>query len=234
VKLTAQNVTPVTKCKNEEYWIHYVLRPMFRVFGRFVMFDTGSTDETKNIAKETAKLYGGELVLIEQDYDDPHAIGNTVNILRATCPTHWMLLVDGDEIWPLEQVLALLEQEIPDDHLVGMVTGRNLAHVDGKLVERDGFSADRLFAPPVRWDKRTDYPFESHDLEAKVEAGLATYMSLHFWHVRHLKRSSDDEGAYFRAEKRAYFPYNGPYKPLPENWLGGELGPYPNPYLEQK
>jgi hypothetical protein len=232
--MRASDITPVTKIKNEDYWIYYVLRDLFKVFGRFIMLDTGSTDRTKEIAIATAKEFGGDLTLIEEDYgDDADKIGNSPNILREECPTKWMFLVDGDEIWREAELAKLLAYEPAPSKTVLMVVGHNLTHHDGKLMAREKWSADRLFAPDVRWHLRTDYPFESHGLEERASKGQVDYVGAFFWHTRHLTRSAKDDEAFFRAEKRAYFPYNGPYTDLPNGWLG-EIGPFPNPYLGVK
>lgn len=229
--MRAEDITPVTKIKNEDYWTYYHLRDLFKVFGRFIMLDTGSTDQTRQIAKATAGMFGGELTLVEEDYgDDANKIGNAPNILRERCTTKWMFLVDGDEIWREDQLRLLLAHEPTPNKTVIMVVGRNLAERNGVLVEREKWSADRLFGPDVRWHLRTDYPFESHGLEERASKGQVDYVGAYFWHTRHLIRSDKDSEAYFRQRKRNYFPYDGPYHDLPPDWLG-ELGPFPNPYL---
>lgn len=229
--LNAMDITPVMKVKNEDYWIYYVLRDALETFGRFIILDTGSTDYTKDIIKATAEMIGADVRLIEENYgDDAHKIGNSPNVLREACPTEWMFLVDGDEIWRKDQLQRLLDLSVADDKLVIMTVGRNLTVVSGRLMEREKWSADRLFRPSVRWDKRTDYPFESHDLEEKLFKNQVQYTDAYFWHTRHLTRSSRDTEAFFRARKRGYFPYSGPYYELPPDWLG-ELGPFPNPYV---
>ncbi len=225
-----EDITPGAVVKNEEYWIYYVLRDMLKVFGRFVLLDTGSTDRTKYLARKTAKMFNADLRIQACEYgDDADAIGNGPNLLRQWCPTEWLFLLGGDEIWREDQLRKLVELEVPDEKLVVMTAGRNLTIQDGSLVERDGFSADRLFRPSVKWTK-TDYPFEGHGLQDKVEAGQLIYTDAYFWHVRHLVRSSRDDDAFFRDRKRQYYPWDGPLKEIPEDWLG-ELGPFTNPYV---
>jgi hypothetical protein len=116
-----------------------------------------------------------------------------------------------------------------------MCNGRTVDTLNGTPKERsqDGFSADRLFAASVRWLRRTDYPFQSHGLQEKSRAGQVFHTNFersYFWHVRHLTRSSKNGEAFYRARKHGFFPYNGPYRDLPADWLG-EIGPWPNPYL---
>ena len=228
-------ITPALHLKNEEYWIHYVLRDLLKVFDKVIMLDTGSTDQTVEIAKATASAVGGRLELVVEDmHNDLHRIGNCPNVLREMVDTDWMLLVDGDEIWGENQLRALVSFEPQDNWLVGMCNGRNLAWVGNQLVEREGFSADRLFYRTVRWDKRKDYPFQAHGLELKFEAGQVFHTNFeqsYFWHARHLQRSSRDTEACYRVIKRDYFPHTGGcVRELPENWLG-EIADWPNPYV---
>ncbi len=231
MRLRVEDITPVMKVKNEDYWIWYVLRDVMQMFGRFIILDTGSTDRTKEIARSAAERFNADLTLIEKNYgDDAEAIGNSPNILRVKCPTHWMFLVDGDEIWRTEQLERLLAADIPEDQEVLMVTGRNLAaDKKGEIKMREAWNADRLFAPCVRWT-RTHYPFESHFLEERCERGVVSYVDATFWHTRHLVRSSRDDEAFFRDEKRNYFPYDGPLYNMPPDWLG-EIAHFTNPYL---
>ncbi|MHA2065511.1 MAG: glycosyltransferase, partial [Candidatus Thorarchaeota archaeon] len=136
------DITPALHVKNEEYWIHYVLRGLLKVFDRVVMIDTGSNDRTVEIAKATAEQVGGDLVLTVDDMgDDNFRIGHAPNVLIESIDTEWMLLVDGDEIWGQSQLEALLDIEPQGGWLVGMCNGRNLMDADGTLMEREGFSA---------------------------------------------------------------------------------------------
>lgn len=229
------NVTPALHVKNEEYWIYYVLRDLFKVFGHVVMIDTGSTDCTVEIAQATAAQFSSRLDLeIVNMGNDAFAIGNCPNMLRERVPVnHWMLLVDGDEIWGETQLRALLEIEPIAGTLVGMCNGRNVTTENGQMREREGFSADRLFASPVRWLRRTDYPFQSHGLEDKVHRGLVFHTNFersYFWHVRHLDRSSRDAETFYRSRKFKFFGTGVVRRELPADWIG-EIGPWPNPYL---
>jgi len=221
-----KDLTPALMVKNEDFWIWYVLRDLFRVFGRAFVVDTGSTDRTKEIVRAAAKFFDGDLTLHEMDYgDNAELIGNSRNVMRQSIKTEWMFKVDGDEIWPEDQLQALLATDISDNVDVVMVKARNLGEHKGAVLERDSFSADVLFRPHIYWHKK-NYPFEGYDQPAKV----LHYAPAWYWHTRHLVRSSKDSEAFARDMKRGYFPWDGPLKKMPPAWLG-ELGPYPNPYL---
>jgi hypothetical protein len=115
-----------------------------------------------------------------------------------------------------------------------MCNGRNLMDVNGVLMEREGFSADRLFHRSVRWNKRQDYPFQSHGLEDKCKYGQVFHTNFersYFWHVRHLMRSSKDTEASYRAVKKDFFPNPTIQRELSVDWLTGINPEFPNPYL---
>lgn len=229
MRLRAEDITPALMVKNEEYWIHYVLRDLVTVFPRVLMIDTGSTDRTVEIAWLTAYSGDTDFILIEEDLgDDAEQIGNCRNVMRQRIETEWMFLVDGDEIWTHAQLEALLALDVPAEKQVVMALGLNLTEKDGVIFQRDKWNADRLFRPSVKWDM-TLYPFESHNLYDKADAGQLIYTEAFFWHVRHLRRSSKDGEAFYRAEKRGYYPWDGELTPIPVDWLG-ELGPHENPF----
>lgn len=231
MRISANDITPGIFCKNEEYWIHYVVRDLLHVFGNVVMLDTGSKDDTIRIAKETAKSIGANLHVLCKDYgNNRDKIGNAPNVLRREIKTEWMLLVGGDEVWSQDQLLKLLSYDYPDNMQVGMTIGRNVTSINGKLQERDGFNADRLFNSTVVWHK-TDYPFEGHGLQEKLDLGVVHYIPVYYWHVRHLQRSRLDDEVYFRRDKQNYFMWGGWLKELKEDWLMPHVDKYINPYL---
>lgn len=230
--LTLEFITPCLMVINEEYWIHYVLRDLLKVFGRAIMVDTGSTDATKSIALDTARDVGAELQLIERVCNNPVEIGQLRNYMREICPTYWMFLVDGDEIYRESQLRGMLTQEVKPDILVCMGTLYNVEDVDGRVMNRtnDRSNRDILFNPTITWT-RLDYPFESYGLQEDFMSNVQ-YLDVSAYHLRHTIRSSQDDITYFRREKIGYFPYPGPFDELPDNWLGDIRHDLPNPYLQ--
>ena len=226
-------ITPAIFCKNEEYWIHYVLCDLLKVFPEVILLDTGSTDKTISIAKETEQKIGqGKLTLVENRYrNNRHLIGNSPNILRQMTMTYWMLLVAGDEIWKREELEKLISSELEVGMEVGMMLARNVIFQDGGFKERDSFNADRLFGPTVRWTK-INHPYESHHLQRRIERRVVQYLPIHYWHVRHLDRSSHDSRVFYRSKKKGFYPYKGDLREIPASWLN--LSDYPNPYLSEE
>lgn len=239
MKLSIDKITPCIQCKNEEYWIHYVMREPLKLFERMIILDTGSTDATKEIIKETVKEIGGRVTLIEEDYgSDANKIGNGRNLLRAECPTHFMFLIDADEVYPKESLEFMLSCNVPDTTDVVMFGSWNVEDVKGELKLRtnDLANKDSLFTSAIKWTALS-YPFEGYGLsENFINKGKGFYLpapQVYAYHMRHTQRSSKNWEAFFRKDKIDFYPYKGPYSDLPANWLGEINSSYPNPYLFQ-
>lgn len=227
------NICPCIMCKNEDYWIYYTLRDLVKVFGSALVLDTGSTDKTKDIIK----TYYPQVKLIEEDYgNDDKKIGNGRNVLREECPTEWMFLVDADEVWREDKLQVIINTNIQPQVEVVMVAGWNVQDVDGQLMLRTNDLANRdgLFSKNIKWN-RLDYPFEGYGLvENYISQGKGQYIpapTCYAWHVRHTQRSSKNWDAFFRKNKMGFYPYSGPFEPMPKDWIG-EINPdIFNPYL---
>lgn len=238
MKLSVDTVTPALMICNESFWIHYVVRDLFKVFPRVYILDTGSEDGTPEIIKATAADYPNcQLTLIEEQYHkDPVRIGNGRNVMRAACPTHWMFLVDGDEIYREDKLHNILNQEVNDGVEVVMLGIWQVEDVGGVLKVRTNDLANRdgLFAPGIHWNAQ-HYPFEGYGLvENYIEKGKGQYFparECYAWHMRHTLRSPKNWETYFRKDKINFYPYSGPFEDMPEGWLGEIDCRYANPYL---
>lgn len=230
------DLTPALMIRNEEYWIHYVLKDLLQVFPRIIVLDTGSTDDTKRIIRDTATVINcGKLELIEENYgSDASLIGNGRNILRALVDTKWMFLVDGDEIWTKPQLENLLAYDIPDGKQVVMAGNMNIEDINGQLKVRthDMAGKDILFTKDVKWS-RVDYPFEGYGLGNTLSMDKVQYLpcdKVFAYHMRHTQRSS--QAAFFRDEKYNYFPYDKGWHNLPDGWYGDTFEvAHSNPYV---
>lgn len=235
MKLKIEDTTPCVQIKNEDFWIYYILRDIYKLFNEIIVLDTGSDDLTKDIIKK----YYPNVRLIEEDYgNDAHKIGNGRNVLRQECKTHWMFIIDGDELWRTVNLLKIFDNEAPDNTEVVMLGLANVEDVDGRLKLRlfDYSNRDGLFAPDIKWI-RTDYPFESYGLSGTFSMDGVHYINAHevyAYHLRHTIRSSKNNNAFFRDHKYNYFPYNRDYIDLPTDWIG-EINPeISNPYLSER
>jgi len=101
-------VTPkpriVVNClvKNEERWIWYALQSVINYVDQILVWDTGSTDSTPDIIrsisdpkisfKQIGSVDKGKFTQVRQQ------------MLDASKDADWMMLLDGDEIWPDEAI----------------------------------------------------------------------------------------------------------------------------------
>lgn len=79
--------------KNEEYFIRDCLESVKDIAYEIIVVDTGSTDKTKNIASQFAKVY---------DFDWDEDFSNARNYSISLAKGDWILLMDADEVMPLE------------------------------------------------------------------------------------------------------------------------------------
>ncbi len=99
-------ITSHTIVKNEEKFIKFALLSVIAKMDKMLVWDTGSTDQTVNLIKslknkkiefrECGKVDRKKLVLLRNEQ------------LKLT-KTSWFLILDGDEIWPQENLVKLIE-----------------------------------------------------------------------------------------------------------------------------
>lgn len=98
-------ITVHTIIQNEDRWIWYALMSVIDVATKILIFDTGSTDKTKEIIT-TIK---SPKIVFEQK---PSVTRQSLVRLRQEqidrTKTPWLLLLDGDEIWPQKNLAKLL------------------------------------------------------------------------------------------------------------------------------
>lgn len=237
MELRIADITPALMIANEEYWIYYVLRDLLKVFPRTIVIDTGSVDSTLELVRKAAGESPNHLTLVRTNAGhNANKIGELRNTMRELTETHWMFLVDGDEIWREAQIYQMIGRSVPDNTGVVMVGVKQVQDVGGalKIRSNDLANRDSLFAPDIRWTK-VDYPFEGYGLDSSnFSRDRLQYFpapEVFCYHTRHCRRSSRDEATFFRHEKRGYYPYSGPFENPPADWLGEICGDCPNPYL---
>jgi len=105
-------ITPVILVMNDQYWLPYALESVRGLFKRYVIYDAGSQDDTKNVIdwfvekeKDRAGLYIRQLPLL-----DPAIQGIFRNSMIAEAQTDWYFILDGDEVYNKQDLLNALTQ----------------------------------------------------------------------------------------------------------------------------
>ena len=94
-------IVPLILVKNDEYWLPYCLKSVSGWFDRYVIYDVGSTDRTKDIInwfvdreKKQADFFVRFLPHV-----DPMVQGAFRNSMIAEARSEFYLILDGDEIY---------------------------------------------------------------------------------------------------------------------------------------
>jgi glycosyltransferase involved in cell wall biosynthesis len=102
----AIRITGHTIVKNEEVWIKQALEAVLPFVDRLLVWDTGSTDSTVKIIQsiKSPKIEFKQLGVV----DRAGLVKLRNEQIKAT-KSDWFLLVDGDEIWPKENLDQLVK-----------------------------------------------------------------------------------------------------------------------------
>ena len=192
-------VTAIVLIRNESYFLESVLHPLVKYLPRVIVFDTGSTDNTAEIARRM----GAEVHL--KGVLPPSVLGTARTEMCKLAQTPWIWLNDGDELYPESTFLALKDQEMPEGKKIGFTSEIS---VDWKpkskefVLLADRFSRTAIFSKDTTFSG--DYPFEMPNWFSRPET--FHYFDLpDAYHLHRLVRSPADEMVFFRNKKRLKF-----------------------------
>lgn len=161
-----RDVVPVILVSNEEFWLPYTLMAIKDWFHRYIIYDVGSTDHTREIIrwfieqsnrKERPPYY--EVRYRELPMCSTDVQGTFRNALIAEAESDWYFIVDGDEVWPHKSLLAMAYQ-LPNlqsafanrGALYGVVRRMEVTHDLSQVHGRDEFvKHHRLYHRLATW-----------------------------------------------------------------------------------
>ncbi len=231
-KFSPPKVTVHCIIKNEDQWIWYALMSVVPYVEKILIFDTGSIDNTIHIIKSinspkiTLEKKGSvnrqQLVALRQEQLD-----------RTNTP--WFMLLDGDEIWPQQNLEKLLRAASPAPtgvlafftrtrnavgdiyHYLPDSTGHyQIKHITGHL-------NIRLIRNHPKLKVIGEYPLETYTLNGSAIQDLSSQISFvdtWYFHTTHLTRSTNkiaEQSVIDRLQKRKFrFGHKIPKEELPE------------------
>ena len=103
--MTVPRITVHTLVRNESRWIWFALMSIINYVDEIMVWDTGSTDDTVAIIKSISdpKLHFQEVGEVT-----PESFTLMHNRMLRQTHTDWMLILDGDEIWPFPVISSLV------------------------------------------------------------------------------------------------------------------------------
>jgi len=143
--------------KNSEKYMKEVLKAL-EPFGEIILYDTGSTDETLDIAQ----LFPNVKIIRA-----PFAgFGPTHNMASAAAKNHWVLSIDSDEIATAKLVQAIKSEELNDKNVYDFPRHN---YFNGKFIKWCGWYPDRQ----IRLYNRTTTRFSDDQVhEAIIAEGM--------------------------------------------------------------
>lgn len=207
------NIVPMVLVKNEELWIGKVLASLSKVFPHVIVADTGSTDSTR---EQVAKVPNVKLMTYENL--TPQQVGKCREWMQEEAKksfgaTH-VMLVDGDELYPLKYLRYILDNPMPENAMSGFTYGIECTELQngecwflGRQGGIVGVNRQAIFSVDSKWSG--DYPFESPDSYVAGDPSNHYFPALepghHFYHLHQMQRSTKDSDVYLRVQKRYQF-----------------------------
>lgn len=182
--MNLRQISVTVLAKNSQKYIREVLQSL-TAFGEVLLYDTGSTDSTIEIARTFPNV-----TVIHAPFV---GFGPTHNMASAVAKYDWILSIDSDELVTPELVKVLAEQEL-DVRTVYAFPRRNF--FNGKFIKWCGWYPDKQ----IRFYNRTKTRFSDDQVhEAIISEGMR-YVSLKAPIVHYSYASISD----FLAKMQAY------------------------------
>lgn len=227
------NLTPCILNLNDENWLAYSLQSLSGFFNKFVIYDVGSSDRSKEIIDwfvQKEKNYV-DFVVRYLPFVEPSVQGVFRNSMIAEADSEWYWLVDSDEIYNPDDIRKVIKHMSKD-------------HPHGDLIKPYGLV--RRVEVTEKWDGRglmsgtgafNAYGLEENRKHHRVYHRTAFWKGPHpgeepakyqqkdsteFWipdvtcyHFHNTSRSSKDAEVPRRIERRSQATYHrGPLLPF--------------------
>jgi glycosyltransferase involved in cell wall biosynthesis len=101
MKLTVHTVV-----KNEDIWIWFALQSLLPFAEQIIVFDTGSSDKTVEVIK---KIRSNKIIFENKGIVNKKGLVKLRQEQLERTKTDWFLILDGDEIWPKDQLNKLIQ-----------------------------------------------------------------------------------------------------------------------------
>lgn len=190
--------------KNEQQWVWYALASVLPYVDRVIVVDTGSTDDTLKLLR---RFKSPKLTLLTKLANSRSDLVSIRQMMVNNTTTPWFLLVDGDEIWPENQLKSLtaslahyqrnIQAVVVDVYnCVGDIFHRQDPKASKyRLLGKTGAYSIRAFRNSPGFSWQGQYPLEAwcdpQGESINHQDQHLAYLPVHYWHTTHLKRSDD-------------------------------------------
>lgn len=191
--------------KNEDRWIWFALQSVLPFCEEIIVYDTGSTDQTVEIIKS---INSPKIKFEEKGPVTPQQLVELRRDQLKRTKTDWFLIIDGDEIWPENNLKKMIEvaDKLPKSKLALFNRVRNcigdiyhyLPESSGRyqIGNIKGHLNIRLIKKAPGLDIKGIYPLESYIIDNRAiqdQVERIDFVDTWLLHMSFLKRSSSDK-----------------------------------------
>jgi len=135
------DLVPLILVKNDGYFLPYALNCVKGRFSRYVIYDIGSEDNTKDILNWFIDSEKAEADIFSRflPHCEPEAQGSFRNAMFAEARSDWVFILDGDEVY----------SELAMDKLIESMEGMKKAYEESKGEKIYGVCRRREFSPDL-------------------------------------------------------------------------------------
>lgn len=190
--------------RNEDIWVWYALKSVLPFCEQILVYDTGSSDKTVERIKS---LNSPKIILEKKGVVDAQGLVNLRKEQIERTKTDWFLVIDGDEIWPEENIQKVIEAASTSSEETVAIFNRvrncigdvyhYLPESAGryKIAEVEGNLNIRLIKKTSDLSIKGRYPLEAYTIDGKpIQDFPKRLVFLDTWllHTSFLRRSSSD------------------------------------------
>lgn len=110
-----------TLVKNESHWLWYSVTSVINHVDRLLLWDTGSTDSSIEIAKELKGRYPDKILLKERKQTTAEEFTLVRQEMLDATDSDWFLMVDGDEIWYEDSIRKVIDQVKKEEKIESII-----------------------------------------------------------------------------------------------------------------
>jgi glycosyltransferase involved in cell wall biosynthesis len=202
--------------KNEEFWLPYVLKQTEGYFDSYVVYDVGSTDDTRRVIEWWMDSHSDKTIYRPLPHVPPEVQGTFRNSMIAEGRRDVYFILDGDELYrpsSLQKIstaageLKNLHEKVDPTKKYGVFT-RIEVHPDLRMRYDETRTHHRLYTRDAFW--KGTHPGEVAWYKQKP-ASEVSFKHITCWHMHNTLRSTKEADAtkrVVRKGQRTYHPGN--------------------------
>jgi glycosyltransferase involved in cell wall biosynthesis len=210
-----EEVVPLILVSNDDLWLPYVLKAVAQRFGRYVIYDVGSKDDTPKIIEDfirvhpNADIYHRKLPMVPREVQ-----GCFRNSMIAEARSDWYFQLDGDEVYTKKSVDGIVDaypELVREYELTGTIYGKvRRIEINDDLQTAYGVERKlphhRFYHRSAIWDGGHPGEAAHYDQNSVTERWMEDDITC--YHFHNCRRSStSDEAALLRGTRKTQETY---------------------------